>query len=597
MAFLEMKMSEFDMLIEEMEITSESVKNSEYEEILSSCNSNYHDYHMALYQECTLLYKESKTEKFHVLNFLRKVCSLSLISQDAKSPFQKIITRDKNEIITAEYFTENQRQLLNDFSLFEQDAELAARISDLAWVINKDRNAAKFSIASYIVAADNPYCTQHWNERIKRLERALRISRLIKDDSSVEVIKHKLFEHINVEHALFIFTGVKSALKVLVEFDFLDKISAAERATVIADQAVRSNNRLLTLDCATSLYEFGNKIFSNIAQDVRRKLAEVHRKKAEISSSPIVKTSFINQAILALQTCENSEKEVQHLKNEHLAYGLKTIEEMQHISTSLDLSGCHEDTVKIMTQKNMNDAMLAFVEIAPVVPIKELKKLALEIAEKNPISHLAEKRMFNKVGKLVAITPPLLPDKNYEALIEACYQHTKFHYHVNYFGFIKPALDILMKEHNINFDSLKNIIEKSCIVPESRRAQWLKGILYGFRGEFDVALHLLIPQFENGLRLLLGFHGESVWTVDNKTSIHSEKSLTLLLDMPTMIQLFGDDLVFHLKCLLTEKSGFNIRNEISHGLADEVELLSQYSAYVWWLILKIVYICSAPEFN
>ena len=589
-------MSEFNTLIEEMEIASEGIRNSEYEKILSGCNSNYHDYHMALYQECMLLYKEGKTEKFQVINFLRKICSLSLVSQDAKSPFKKIITRDKNEIITAEHFTENQRQLLNDFSIFEQDAELAARISDLAWVINKNRSAAKFAITSYIAAADNPYCTQQWYERIKRLERALRISRLLKDNSSIEVIKNKLFVYINPEHALFIFTGVKRALEILVEFGFLDKISAAERATIIADQAVCSNNNLLILDCVTTLYEFSNKIFSSSAQNVRRKLAEVHRKKAEISPSSLVKADFINQAILALQTCEDSKKEVQQLKAEQMFYNLKTLEEMRHISIPFDLKQCHEYTTNIMTQKSIDDVILAFVEIVTIVPINELEKLALEVAEQNPISHLMEKRML-KAGKLVAIIPPLLPDKNNEALTEACYQHAKVHYHVNYFGFIKPALETLMKEHELNPAFLQKFIDKSCIVPEARKSQWIKGILYGFQGEFDIALHLLIPQFENGLRLLLAFHGEAVWNVENKTGLHTEKSLMQLLDMPTMAQLFGDDIVFHLKCLLTEKSGFNIRNEISHGLANEAELLSQYAAHAWWLILKIVVLCLSPEFN
>ncbi|MCD8525467.1 MAG: DUF4209 domain-containing protein [Gammaproteobacteria bacterium] len=586
-------MSEFDTLIEEIELSSTSIKNSDYEKLLTDCNSNCHDYHIALYQECVILCKENKNEKFYVLNFLRKICSLNLISQSAKAPLQKILSCDKNEIITAEHFTKNELQLLNDFNLFEQNAELAARIADLAWTINRNKDAAKFAITNYIVSADSPYCMQHWYERINRLERALRISRLIKSSDSEEIIKNKLFEYINPDHALFIFTGVKRALEISLEFGFLDKVSAAERATIIADQAVKASSKLLILDCVTNLYEFSNKIFSNLAQDARRKLAEVHRKKAEVSPSSLVKAAFINQAILALQTCADSSKEVQQLKEEQVAYNLKTLEEMRHVSTQIDLNNCHQHATSIMTKKDINSAMLAFVEISPIVPVKELEKLAVEIANQNPISHLMEKRMINKAGKLVAIVPSLLPDKTNEA----CYQHSKFHYHVNYFGFIKPALDILMMEHHINIDSLQQFVDQSCIVPQTRRKQWIKAILFGLQGDFDTALHLLIPQLENGLRLLLEFHGESVWNVDNKTGLHSEKSLMQLLDMPTMIQLFGEDIVFHLKCLLTEKTGFNIRNEISHGLAEEAELSSQYAAYAWWLILKIVIDCSRPDFN
>lgn len=60
------------------------------------------------------------------------------------------------------------------------------------------------------------------------------------------------------------------------------------------------------------------------------------------------------------------------------------------------------------------------------------------------------------------------------------------------------------------------------------------------------------------------------------------------MELPETEQIFGKSLVFELKSIFTEAIGFNLRNNVAHGLLDDNDSISLASIYAWWMILRLV---------
>ena len=131
--------------------------------------------------------------------------------------------------------------------------------------------------------------------------------------------------------------------------------------------------------------------------------------------------------------------------------------------------------------------------------------------------------------------------------------------------------------------------QQSPFVPIGREVLFGKALAFGFNGEFATAIHMLTPQIENAVRYHLRAAGVSTTGID-QDGLEAEKSLNALLDLPETTKLFGQNIAFELRALFCEQTGGNLRNEVAHGLLDDVGSTSNYSVYAWWFALKLAYL-------
>ena len=109
-------------------------------------------------------------------------------------------------------------------------------------------------------------------------------------------------------------------------------------------------------------------------------------------------------------------------------------------------------------------------------------------------------------------------------------------------------------------------------------------------GDSEIALHLLIPQFENSIRHILTQSGHITSGLDSH-GIQDERSLNQTLRLPEIKNLIDENLLFDLQGLLVERFGANLRNLMAHGLMSHHAFYSHQTTYLWWLMLKI---CCLP---
>jgi len=127
------------------------------------------------------------------------------------------------------------------------------------------------------------------------------------------------------------------------------------------------------------------------------------------------------------------------------------------------------------------------------------------------------------------------------------------------------------------------LVINSKFVSSEHHSLYAHGLYNGFCGNFAVALHLLIPQMEAGLRFILKNCG--VITTKYLDEVQTENGLTSSLN--NLRGILHEDLLFDLEGLLNEPFGDNLRNDLSHGLLGMSKLYSASGFYTWWLALKL----------
>jgi len=125
------------------------------------------------------------------------------------------------------------------------------------------------------------------------------------------------------------------------------------------------------------------------------------------------------------------------------------------------------------------------------------------------------------------------------------------------------------------------------LVPSDRVKLTAKALCKGFDYDFASAIHLLCPQLENIVRVLLKNAGVITSNVD-ENGIEKENGLSTLLTLPETKSLFDKDICFELQAVFTAPYGPNLRNEVAHGLLNDSTSSSLPSIYGWWLVLRLI---------
>lgn len=148
---------------------------------------------------------------------------------------------------------------------------------------------------------------------------------------------------------------------------------------------------------------------------------------------------------------------------------------------------------------------------------------------------------------------------------------------------LRPAYDKFSEQYAISEAEVFWLISQSKFVPEDRIDIYTHGLYHGFCGNFAVAVQLLIPQIENGLRYVLQSYG--VITRKVSEDIQTENSLAFYFNH--LKGILHEDLIFDLEGLLNESFGNNIRNLVAHGKYATGQFFAPAGFYTWWLALKL----------
>jgi Domain of unknown function (DUF4209) len=131
--------------------------------------------------------------------------------------------------------------------------------------------------------------------------------------------------------------------------------------------------------------------------------------------------------------------------------------------------------------------------------------------------------------------------------------------------FLRHFVVSLLAKHPVNSDTILGFLGANSIFKADRHNTIKRGLDAYSVSDYHVALCVLLPELEAGLRRLLHTQGGSVY----KRSRHGGTQLRNLDDIlrdEAIRAVLTPSIARYLQILLTDDRGWNVRNQICHGL-------------------------------
>lgn len=551
---------------------------------------------------------QGNEERSRALSVLANAASMMLAANSINEPFRAYFQdfQAGRRSAIPEDFTGEELAFFEGILDGVDDLWLKARLADLLWLVSKPKNPehAKAAIDSYV---SHDIDDETWNSGVDDcLERAARLSMQIRDYDRLNGIKNKLF-------SAFFSDYPKSKFMMLWIGKLLDKlnIDSEIRENIAVSLQEKANNltRVEDFHSARSYFELASKKFKQCLNEKKFiesliSIADCFEAEADSRSegSSMVANSFYENSVQALRRIPTKHRDsygidskIEIVRTKISVTGSDSLNEMVKVSTpKIDISDMVKQSIEHVAGKpGLEEALIYFTGLFSGPNYKNLSDSAKITMEESLIGRLFGSSHMSRDGRVIAKTPAMNLNlgaddpANQAALYKQIQQHFSIEVQLVVEGQILPALRQLLMEHRFTKEFIVAICQFSPIVPQSRETLLGHALWLGFEYEFGAAIHLLCPQLENIVRSQLKKVGAHTSNID-KFGIENENGLSTLMEMPETLSLFGENLTFEIKGVFTEALGFNLRNEVAHGLLDDSCSSSMHAIYAWWMTLRLV---------
>jgi hypothetical protein len=547
-------------------------------------------------------------EQRRILDLLSRSASMMLAPSSLNEPFKPFFQdfQAGRRSALPEDFTQEElvffEEILNDI----KEPWLKARIADLLWLLRKPKKPehAKAAIDSYV---SHPIDDETWHRDVNDCwERAARLCIQIRDFDRLNAIKRQLFSAFCSEYP-------RSKFMTLWIADLLDnlKIDSDFREDIAASLHGKAKDLLGDGDFnpARSYFELASKKYQQCDDEngwleSLIAIAECFELEADSrsSGSNMVANSFYENAIQAYRRIPTKhratygvEEKIISIRDKVVVSGKASLDEMGMVKTpGVDISDIAKQSIEhVSGKRSSEEALMYFTGLFSGPKYKDLSASAKELMRQSLFGSLFGSSHMSSDGRVIAKTPAMNlgagedDPANQAALHRQIQQQLSIEIQLVVEGQILPALRQLLMEHRFTKELLVAACHHSPIVPQSREQLLGYALWLGFEYEFGAAIHLLCPQVEHIVRSQLKEAGAHTSNIDRE-GIENENGLSTLMEMEEALTLFGEDLIFEIKSVFTDALGFNLRNEVAHGLLDDNASSSIHTIYAWWMVLRLV---------
>lgn len=124
-------------------------------------------------------------------------------------------------------------------------------------------------------------------------------------------------------------------------------------------------------------------------------------------------------------------------------------------------------------------------------------------------------------------------------------------------------------------DAVTSFIANSAVVKGERLEAIKKGIDAYYSEDYFTSIHLLIPQIEEACRATLVDAGGNPWAPAHENGCFHLKTLDAILRDEAFTRTFTEDATLYFRILLTDQRGWNVRNNVCHGLWEQEMFTAQ----------------------
>lgn len=474
----------------------------------------------------------------------------------------------------------------------------------------------------------NPEIMDYWKKRLSQTKNPIlkaRYSGLVWDFSKT-ILKtnpdYKIgFEYVesliktvqsrNCKYETDLIIKIKRAVQVAISLNATDLIEKAKNATIELENEIAENEKPglwgfsydilvenrkvnLTLEEEKEIIKNLNLRFEELSKEPKlnpwyaeaaaERIADYYRKNGK-------KQKVKNIIIQLGKAYEANEKSgnamqvaswLQHLHKIYTTYGLndeanavlirlrelgpKINEEFQLISSTFEIPKDELDAyIKFITE---GEPKFVFHKIIQnFIPDKdEIKERMFELAKTAPLTYLIPTKIQDNKGRIIATIGSLEDDLDGNVIHELS-RSLSFQA-----LFLRHVFSKVISEKTLDVDDFIDFIKVSPVFAESRHLIIRRGIQAYYDDDLVVAIHVLIPQIEEAIRNLVELAG-GVVLKKNRGGGFQLKTFGEILRDDILKQVLGEEIQLYLRVLFTDPRGWNLRNDVCHGMS-EIESFS-----------------------
>lgn len=193
--------------------------------------------------------------------------------------------------------------------------------------------------------------------------------------------------------------------------------------------------------------------------------------------------------------------------------------------------------------------------------IEDEKKRLKDRAEQTPLLDLVSTFTIDSSGNTISRVG-VGPNAEHQKLYFGMYENMRFSIPIMHLHVTK------MKEAGkMTTESMMKLFEDSPLITADHIEIVRRGLDAYMNEDYLVCCHLLVPQLEAAIRRLFALNGANIMRPKaNPAEGNEYLSLDSLLGSDEALQFMKEDLANYLRNVLTDQYGWNIRNQVSHGL-------------------------------
>ncbi len=483
---------------------------------------------------------------------------------------------------------------------------IRARLGDVLWLRRRDHIAAKEASDDYITAAELFLTKEDWPDSVELFYRALQLAHYLGRDR--ETWERAEATTVQALHSPLAGTEpffVAQMLRILLQMGAGDSVHLAEVAKEHATKAVTDADP----HRARTYYDHEADFWALAKQpqkEAQTRLAsamtyEEEAKNSLKRSAPslLVASHFLAQGIEALRRAHADPAIVARLRKNLRENQQDALKEMKPLLLPPDVTAkanevleqAAKQAIAVVKHSDFTEALRRLSFAHPTISVGKLREEVLRTVKEHPISHLFEASLLDNAGRVKERVGGLLEaGSSQEDNIEArMFQHAaQFLWNIRASSYIEPARRQIWLQHLPRQNDFGFLVFNNPFVPPGHEGLFLRGLYYGLAGDMLLAAHLLAPQIENSIRYVLEQNDVDVSNLESDLT-QPVKTLGPLLSMPETRKIFGDDLLFELRGLLIEKTGYSFRHQVAHGFVSEGGCYGPEALNVWWLVLHLCY--------
>lgn len=217
------------------------------------------------------------------------------------------------------------------------------------------------------------------------------------------------------------------------------------------------------------------------------------------------------------------------------------------------------------------------------------------IPKREEIINAAKERQANSLMNLVGISKISNDRKVFDAISED--EREKYFLFEQYnvwlqlmFSIMYDKIWIKLEQQGLNCEMVCERITKWEYMSEEDAKIIKVGIERYFNEDFISAIHILVPKFESCFREFFSWGGYPTTSIKKSATQH-EQTFNEFLENDFVKNNIDSDTLFLIKYVMVDNLGYNLRNDIAHGLAGEDKFSRNIANIVLFLYFILTNLC------